>query len=132
MGVVPADQLAGMLMPLSCGDLQRAGEDRTAALQRAAQRVQLLPLELQLDAQVLDAGGPGVSEMVQQPPPAGVGGAHAGDLGPAYRVDQVCHLAGYQQVLAPVHRRDEIAAVAELTEPRPLGRGPGREPRAAR
>jgi hypothetical protein len=122
------DQLAGMRVPFTGGDLQRAGEDRTAAFHRGAQRVQLLSVESQLCAQVLDAGGPGVSEMVEQPPPTRVGGAHAGDLGPADRVDQVCHLASHQQVLAPVHRGDEIAAVAELAEPRPLGRGPGREP----
>src|SRR5215469_16227286 len=34
MGVVPADQLAGMQMPLTCDDLHRAGEDRTATFQR--------------------------------------------------------------------------------------------------
>jgi hypothetical protein len=34
-GLVPADQLAGMLVPFTGGDLPRAGDDRTAALQRA-------------------------------------------------------------------------------------------------
>jgi hypothetical protein len=75
VGLVPADQLAGMLVPFTGGDLQRAGNDRTAAFQRGAQRVQLLPLEPQLGAQVIDAGRPGVGEMIEQAPPAGAGGA---------------------------------------------------------
>src|SRR5260370_24709569 len=41
------------------------------------------------------------------------------------------HLAGHQQVLAPVDRDDEVAALAELAEPRPLCRRPRREARAA-
>src|SRR5262245_8610017 len=71
--LIPAAQLAGMQVPFTGGDLQRAGGNRTAPFERGAQRVQLLPLEPQLCAQVLDAGGPGISEMVEQPPPAGVG-----------------------------------------------------------
>lgn len=50
------------------GDLQRAGDDRAAPFQRDAQGVQLLPLKLQFHVQVVAAGGPGLSKMIEQPP----------------------------------------------------------------
>jgi hypothetical protein len=132
MGLVPADQLTGMQVSRSGGDLQRAGDDRTAAFQRGAQGVQLLPREPQLPADVVDAGGPGLNKMIKQPPPAGIGRAHAGDLGPANGIQQVGQLTRNEQVLAPVHGRDEIAALGQFAEPRPLGRGPRGKTWAAR
>jgi hypothetical protein len=112
--------------------LQRAGHDRTTAFQRGAQGVQLLPREPQLHAEVVDAGGPGLSKMIKQPPPAGIGRAHAGDLGPANGIQQVSHLTRDEQVLAPVHAREEIATLGQFAEPRPLGRGPRGKTWAAR
>jgi hypothetical protein len=56
--LISARQLARMKMSLAGGDLQRPRDDRTAPLQRGTQRPQLLPLQPQLEAQILDGGGP--------------------------------------------------------------------------
>lgn len=56
--LIPARQLARMQMSLAGGYLQRPRDDRTAPLQRGTQRPQLLPLQPQLEAQILDGGGP--------------------------------------------------------------------------
>src|SRR6476469_5400311 len=120
-----------MQVSLADGDLQRARDDRAAPLQRCAQRLQLLPLEPELGAQVLDAGWPRGGEMIQQPGPAAVRGAHALDLRAADRVEQARHLPGHEQVLAAVDRGDHIAAPGELAEPWPFGRWPRGEAGAA-
>ena len=75
MGLVPADQLAGMQVSRTGGDLQRAGDGRAAPFQRGAQGVQVLPLKPQFHVEVVDAGGPGLSKMIEQPRPAGIGRA---------------------------------------------------------
>src|SRR6476661_2089624 len=120
-----------MQVSLAGGHLQRARDDRAAPLQRYAQRLQLLPLEPELGAQVLDAGWPRGGKMIQQPGPAAVRSAHALDLRAADRVEQARHLAGHEQVLAAVNRGDQVAAPSELAEPRPFGRRPRREAGAA-
>src|SRR5215472_1329683 len=82
--------------------------------------------------QVVDGGRPRRGQVVEQPAPAGIGGAHPRDLGGADRVEQVRHLPGQQQVLAPMDAGDQVAALAELAEPRPFRERPGGESRAAR
>jgi hypothetical protein len=106
--LIPARQLARMQMSLAGGYLQRPRDDRTAPLQRGTQRPQLLPLQPQLEAQILDGGGPSGGEMVQQPAPAAVGCAHALDLRTADRVEQACYIAAHEQVLAAVDRGDQV------------------------
>ena len=75
--LIPARQLAHMQMSLTAGYLQRPRDDSAAPLQRGTQRPQLRPLQLQLDAQILDGGGPSGGEMVQQSAPAVVSRACA-------------------------------------------------------
>jgi hypothetical protein len=67
----------------------------------------------------------------QDDPAAGVGCTHALDLRAADRVEQACHLAGHEQVLAAVNRDDEVATAGELAEPWPCRRRPRREAWAA-
>jgi hypothetical protein len=52
------------------------------------QRLQLLPLEPRLGAQIFDAGRTRSGQVIQQPAPAAVRGAHSGDLRAADRVEQ--------------------------------------------
>ncbi len=118
--------------PLARGDLNRAGDDGAASLQRCPQRGQLLPLQPQLHPQVVEDGRAHGGEMVEQLAPARVLGAHPLDLGPADGVEQVRGFAGHQQVLAPVHGTDDVAPPGELAKPGPLGRGPAREAATAR
>ena len=88
IGLVPARQLARMPVPFAGGDLQRARDDRPAPFQRRPQRLQLLPLQPELGAQVVDARRPRGSQMIQQPAPAAVGCAHALDLRATDRIGQ--------------------------------------------
>src|SRR5690349_22143476 len=113
-----------MEVSLAGGHLQRARDDRAEPLRRCAQRLQLLPLEPELGAQVAGAGWSRGGEMIQQPGPAAVGSAHALDLRAADRVEQARHLAGHEQVLAAVDRGDQVAAPGELAEPWPFRRWP--------
>jgi hypothetical protein len=70
IGLVPAHQLTRMQVSLVGGHLHRARDDRAAPLQRCPQRLQLVPLEPELGAQVVDAGWSRGGEMIQQPGPA--------------------------------------------------------------
>src|ERR1700727_713911 len=70
--------------------------------------------------------------MVEQPPPAGVGGADPVRLGPADWIEEGGRLRANQQVLASVDRHAEMTAVGQGAEPGPLGRGPGAEADRAR
>jgi hypothetical protein len=113
-------------------DALDAVRDRAAPLQRRPQRLQLQQLEPQLGPQILDAGRARGRQVIQQPAPAAVRGAHPGDLRAADRVEQARHRAAGQQALAAVHRGDQVAAAGQLTEPRPPRRRPGGKARAAR
>jgi hypothetical protein len=53
-----------MLVSAAGGHLHGARDDGAAPLQRGAQRVQLLPLEPKLGAQVVDAGRPRGGQMI--------------------------------------------------------------------
>jgi hypothetical protein len=132
VNLVPASQFARVRVALSGGDLGRPGDDHAAALERRAQRLELLPLERQFGAQVLDVRRARRRQMVEQAAPAGVGGAHPVKFGAADGVEQIRGFGGDQQVLAPVHRDADVTALDDLAEPRPLGGGPGGEPAAAR
>src|SRR5262249_56065735 len=49
----------------------------------------------------------------------------------ADRIEQACHLAAHQQVLAAVDRGDQVTALGELAKPWPFRRWPRRKARAA-
>ena len=104
--------------------LRRARDDRAAALQRRAQRLQLLRLELELDA--------GDPRCCDGPAPRGGRAADPSRDRPRAsarsrrgRSDRAARRPlGHEEVLAAVDRDDEVAALRELAEPRPLRRGP--------
>src|SRR5437763_1383203 len=118
--LIPPRQLARVRVPLAGRHLKRARDDRAAAFERRARRLQLPRLQIELDLQVLDAGRPGDREMVEQAVPVGSCGAHPLDLRAADRIEQRRDRLADEQVLAAVNGDDEVAAFRKLAEPRPL------------
>src|ERR1700689_2696833 len=58
IGLVPARQLTRMRVPFAGGDRQRPRDDRAVSLQRRPHRLELMPGQPELGAQVFGAGWP--------------------------------------------------------------------------
>src|SRR6476661_748832 len=82
---------------------ERPRDDRSAALERRADALQLLRGKSQLRLEVLELGRAGVGEVLEQSRPALLGRRHARDLGPADRVEERGDLVRHEEALAPMN-----------------------------
>src|SRR5215211_5436123 len=128
--VIPARQLARMSVSLARRHLERARHHRATALERRAQALQLTWLEVELELKILDVRRACGGQVVEQAIPIRIRRAHPFDLGTADRVEQRRGLIRDQQVLAAVYGDDEVTAVGQFAEPRPLRPWPFAEPAA--
>src|SRR3954462_15026838 len=131
MDLFPARELARVGVSRTGRHLERARDDRAAPLERQAQQLQPLRLEAELAANVLEARGAGLREVVEQPTPVPFLRVHALDLATADRVERRGHLVRDEQVLAAMNGNHRESAFGELAEPRPLRPGPFAEAAAA-
>ena len=119
-------------LPRRRGQHDRPRHERPAALERRAQRTQLLVLQAELDLDVVGDRRPGVGEVCQQPGPARVFARHPCQLGAADRINEDQQLVAQQDRLAAVNvQRVHVRQLGQLVCPRPLGRWPAREPATA-
>src|SRR3954467_2987837 len=103
---------------------ERARDDRAAAPERRPDALQLLRLEIELDAKIVEARRACDCEMVQQAFPVRSGCAHALDLGAADRIEERGGLGRDEEVLSAVHGDNEMSALRKVAEPRPFGPRP--------
>ena len=124
--LVPAREHARMQVRLLVDDA--AGDHRAAALERRAQLLELLRLQLELELKVLQLGRAGLAQVAQQAGRAGIVRLHPVELGARERVDQPRRLVRDEQVLSAVDGEDGITACAESAEPRVFRSRPLAEP----
>src|SRR5829696_1625150 len=120
MHLVPTRELGRVGVRVARRVHERTRHDRAAALERRADRVQLLRLEPELGLEVVQRRRSGRGEVPEQERPVFGSSLHPRELRARDRVDQPRDILRDEQVLAAVDLENEVAALPELPEPREL------------